>query len=154
MSQDPGLALPCVCAENAPREVRCHEAGVEISNALPSTSKRIVKRLFAFNARPTAANALRAREAYVAGLRANEIFLSRCRTCIEFFDGLDEIEGAIADYSAKIKEIDQMLADYESERASEQHPRNQRQQQQQSSIAKAQSAYWTTRRVMRWFNLR
>ena len=149
MNDDRSRVLPCLCADNAPREVRCHQEGIEISEALASTSKRILKRLTAFKVNSTEANALRAREAYVAGLEANQVFLARCRACIDFNDDLGEIEGAITDYSAKITEIDDLLTAHGSTRASEQELHAQREQRRRNA-ATARKAYRVSRRAARW----
>lgn len=153
MDQGDESVLPCICADHAPGEMLCGEESFKLAELHASAGKRVDKIVRAFNRRPTPANALRARDAYAAALQTSETLLRRTRACLELAGQVEETEQAIASCSAKVDEIDQMLAAFESEVISEQQPRELRQQRHRP-VAEAQSAYRTTRRVMRWFNLR
>ena len=157
VNQDPGLTLPCVCAVNAPREVSCPAENLQLDQSLVRAEKRQRKAVLAFDTRPTRASALRARDANLAWLDAIETTLTRCRACLEFHDEAERFEEMFAVYLEVIESLDQLLEEQDTTHGSQQIPQQQLRnqgQQRQRNIAKAQRAYSTTRRVMRWFNLR
>jgi len=149
MNQDPRTALPCICAENAPNDVRCTQECIELAELRGSAAKHVDRMVRAFDERPTLSNGRRARDAYAAALEASQVLLRRTRACLEFVGQIDEIEDAIVHFSGMIDEIDRMSAEYESERAPKQDLRDQKQERRHRS-ATARTGLRSTRRVIRW----
>ena len=150
MNQDHDTSLPCVCAANAPNETNCDKESFGIAKSADAARKRSNRRMSAFNARPTPANALRARAACIDLLSESEVVLRRTRACLEFTDGVDATEERIAFCVAEIDNIDRMLAEHESEAKPERRPPDQRQQQQHRAAAR--TGIRVTRRMMRWLS--